>query len=1038
MKKIHGHTVDDIVDIILTNLEESRKIYHNPPYEYPYMKYNSSHFKNKTRGFVRRFLETDDRVSPIKSSKDGLDNENISLMFRYAALGRFFSGFHDHTLGSGLAFLMGEYISQIDSRDIGYLIKRLSNNPEQLTERLKTGKYIPFPESARKLGDKIWLQNQSLAEIYHHYICRELTHWGVFWEGDGVPDSHPVKQTNEFINLGKLFDSYMDLIKYALIDQVNMVRLLDQATWSSDEKEERLSLMKNTIDSMMGIRDYIKTTISDESNTSSNIYQSFLDTSRFLFKRKELRWRIGKSLEKYLEALPRNLEVNLKNNELNAIILNLLNDYKDSVTIHNKILNDSFRKKHGINKHEFLSEELRELYDLEVNPNLYNWDIGFEAKNNTLKIKFKDYHPSNKLINRIGYKILGNIGSEIEQNNDGFSLTIPIRKSPVSIDSIDSEVEKKSTIQEHYQDTTALYKDLSILLVEDDKRFLSPMVGWMQSVGFGNIYTAQNIQDAQRIYNSTDLDAVILDLNLPKSKNKEVTDDIGFKFAKKIQDLPIIYSTVAASDHVNKKARNMRWDSQVNRVERKPYKIVEKGVRSQYIDALTQLLNLKQEKESITDPTSTYNSDYLGKKILIVDDQDNFLSTLENILIDMGVPQAQIYKASNGKQAIEYLEKNPDTALTITDLRMPEVDGIQFLAIYSHTFENHKPVIVVTGSYSNEEAASLLQDQSLGERPLNLKYTLKGQFFSDNIRRLVHKALMEPDNLKEVEIKVPESLDILPKVHALEYLEEVASKRRGELYVLETNKKETQNLIHDNGLSKLVACIKTEFIPPKSLDLTDQHSYKTEIAAILVDNQEVVRKVEAKIKSMYEQKQIPMSDYAKILSNLSLIEQATENAYRYTVQIVRNLAEIDETVIKEVDLNTVIQTQLVDSYKVKFPKVKFLYESSIIPKLHTSEKSLVDGIKAILDNAVSYGNEVNIEAREDQGKIYLRISDNGPGIKPEHQDNIFNPLFTTRSDQGGTGVGLGLAQNIVNRLGGSLYLVPQKKGACFEIMLDAA
>jgi signal transduction histidine kinase len=46
------------------------------------------------------------------------------------------------------------------------------------------------------------------------------------------------------------------------------------------------------------------------------------------------------------------------------------------------------------------------------------------------------------------------------------------------------------------------------------------------------------------------------------------------------------------------------------------------------------------------------------------------------------------------------------------------------------------------------------------------------------------------------------------------------------------------------------------------------------------------------------------------------------------------------------------------------------------------------------------------------------ISDSGPGIPPDVKDKIFAPFFTTR--QGGTGLGLSVAQHIAVEHGGSI------------------
>ncbi len=43
--------------------------------------------------------------------------------------------------------------------------------------------------------------------------------------------------------------------------------------------------------------------------------------------------------------------------------------------------------------------------------------------------------------------------------------------------------------------------------------------------------------------------------------------------------------------------------------------------------------------------------------------------------------------------------------------------------------------------------------------------------------------------------------------------------------------------------------------------------------------------------------------------------------------------------------------------------------------------------------------------------MLLQVSDNGPGIAPEHLDSIFVPFFTTKRN--GTGVGLSVSRQLM-------------------------
>lgn len=65
--------------------------------------------------------------------------------------------------------------------------------------------------------------------------------------------------------------------------------------------------------------------------------------------------------------------------------------------------------------------------------------------------------------------------------------------------------------------------------------------------------------------------------------------------------------------------------------------------------------------------------------------------------------------------------------------------------------------------------------------------------------------------------------------------------------------------------------------------------------------------------------------------------------------------------------------------------------------------------------------------------VRLRVSDNGPGIDEAMADNLFTPFSTSRTT--GLGLGLVIAKDIIEELGGTLSLVDSDSGACFEVRM---
>ena len=68
--------------------------------------------------------------------------------------------------------------------------------------------------------------------------------------------------------------------------------------------------------------------------------------------------------------------------------------------------------------------------------------------------------------------------------------------------------------------------------------------------------------------------------------------------------------------------------------------------------------------------------------------------------------------------------------------------------------------------------------------------------------------------------------------------------------------------------------------------------------------------------------------------------------------------------------------------------------------------------------------------------VRLLVTDNGPGIAPAVAARLFTPFVTSRPD--GLGLGLVIAHDIAEQMGGGLRLVPSPRGASFELRLPRA
>ncbi len=90
-------------------------------------------------------------------------------------------------------------------------------------------------------------------------------------------------------------------------------------------------------------------------------------------------------------------------------------------------------------------------------------------------------------------------------------------------------------------------------------------------------------------------------------------------------------------------------------------------------------------------------------------------------------------------------------------------------------------------------------------------------------------------------------------------------------------------------------------------------------------------------------------------------------------------------------------------------------------------------------NAMPKGGRLKVSAQALGDTIEVRFADTGVGIPPELLERIFTPFFTTRSDEGGTGLGLAVSYGIIERHQGQITVESTVgKGTTFILRLPIA
>ena len=73
-------------------------------------------------------------------------------------------------------------------------------------------------------------------------------------------------------------------------------------------------------------------------------------------------------------------------------------------------------------------------------------------------------------------------------------------------------------------------------------------------------------------------------------------------------------------------------------------------------------------------------------------------------------------------------------------------------------------------------------------------------------------------------------------------------------------------------------------------------------------------------------------------------------------------------------------------------------------------------------DAMPHGGSLSFSTNVNAGQLWLRVTDTGSGIPIELQQRIFEPLFTTKGDGKGTGLGLAVVKRVIEQHSGSIDL----------------
>lgn len=179
--------------------------------------------------------------------------------------------------------------------------------------------------------------------------------------------------------------------------------------------------------------------------------------------------------------------------------------------------------------------------------------------------------------------------------------------------------------------------------------------------------------------------------------------------------------------------------------------------------------------------------------------------------------------------------------------------------------------------------------------------------------------------------------------------------------------------------------------------------------------------------------------------DIGVIEKQAKNCQRIISDLL-NFSRHQKARFQPADINTAL-TQVIDMVRHQFEKKGMDIRIDLADSLPVLSMD-VDKMKQVFLNLIINAHQaiehapgeiwINTRFAVGNAHVLVNIRDNGPGIHPDILDKVFDPFFSTKQTDEGTGLGLSVSYGIVRDHGGELTVKSEiGKFTEFTIQLPA-
>lgn len=403
-------------------------------------------------------------------------------------------------------------------------------------------------------------------------------------------------------------------------------------------------------------------------------------------------------------------------------------------------------------------------------------------------------------------------------------------------------------------------------------------------------------------------------------------------------------------------------------------------------------------------------------RVVIVDDESEICMSLQGIIEISGY---EAYTFDNACDALSFLIEQ-EVDLVLTDIRMPWMDGMELLdkilALNADT-----PVILMTAFGDIDLSVTAIKKGAFDFilKPFDTAYLLKTVEKGITYRRL---RMAERTYREDLEHALEERTRELQKAHAL-LLQNEKMALIGQI---------AAGIAHEINNPVGFISSNLESLRKFSERLLVFLSVQAESISKFCPAEELARIEELRTKAHIN----------RIADEIPAIVKDSQEGVDRINEIIRNLkgfARVDDNEFVSTSINETINKALnIVRNELKYVAT-MVTDFGYIPPIKCLPNQLAQVIMNLLVNAsqaIEGHGEIRIRTWQEGDSIYASVSDTGCGIPEDVKGRIFEPFFTTKEVGKGTGLGLPICYDIINKHSGEITVDSiVGKGTTFTIRL---